>query len=95
MREIFDSAEVMNWVAFGDNGQFIVDTENHIYSNTGIPRTYESNGNQVPLRCASFGHKETWVCVEEDGEVRSNSLSEETLQALAKKAVRVSNQDIY
>jgi hypothetical protein len=92
VQEIYQSDEVINWVAFGPRGHYVVDTQKRLYhSNTGkeIVRQYEKGGS-VPLRCASFGHDGAWVCVEDDGVIRSSGLSAKVQAALDKKAVRVS-----
>jgi hypothetical protein len=84
------SVTVINWIAFGPNGNYVVDTDNKLYrSDTGIVREYKDGGDQVPLRCASFGYDGAWVCVEDDGEIRSHGLSVAIKDALNKKAVRV------
>ncbi|KAJ6574431.1 hypothetical protein B0H19DRAFT_1230385, partial [Mycena capillaripes] len=87
--EIQRSNETINWVAFGPSGEYVVDTDNKLYhSETGIVRKYKKGGAQVPLRCASFGYDGAWVCVEDDGEIRSLGLSAKIKAALNKKAVR-------
>ncbi|KAJ6588165.1 hypothetical protein B0H19DRAFT_199690 [Mycena capillaripes] len=86
--EIYQSDENINWVAFGPRGHYIVDTQKQLYhSDTEMVRQYEK-GAGVPLRCASFGYDGAWVCVEDDGEIRSSGLSAKVQVALEKKAVR-------
>ncbi|KAF7362583.1 ADP-ribosylation [Mycena venus] len=90
VQEIYQSDEAINWVAFGPRGQYVVDTQEQVYhSNTDkeIVRQYE-DGDAVPLRCASFGYEGAWVCVEDDGVIRSSGLSAKVQAALGKKAVR-------
>ena len=88
---IFHSGEQINWIAFGSAGEYVVDTKTKLYaSDHPITRKYEGGGGKVPLRCASFGCEGAWVCVEDDGEVRSRGLSANVQSALKKKAVRVS-----
>lgn len=89
---IWKSEEQINWVAFGPQGYYIIDTEKRIYSSrkSTILRTYKDSNNQVPLRCASFGYGGSWVVVEDDGVIRSHGLGKQVLQAVKKKSVRVS-----
>lgn len=92
MWRIWKSDEQINWVAFGPQGYYIIDTEKRIYSSrkSTILRTYKGSNNQVPLRCASFGYGGSWVVVEDDGVIRSHGLGKQVLQAIKKKSVRVS-----
>jgi hypothetical protein len=91
VEEIYKSNDVINWVAFGPSGQYVVDTDKRLYyaCPAGMMRKHEG-GVAVELRCASFGHNGAWVCVEEDGKIRSQGLSDNIKAALDKKAVRVS-----
>ncbi|EKM52989.1 uncharacterized protein PHACADRAFT_124441, partial [Phanerochaete carnosa HHB-10118-sp] len=91
IHEIYQSDEVINWVAFGAKGDYVVDTDEKIYwhSEERVVRTYKEGGNQVPLRCASFGCDGAWVVVEDDGVIRSAGLSAKIKAALDKKPVRV------
>lgn len=88
---IFQSDEKINWVAFGPQGYYIVDTDSHIYSSRSdtILRSYKENGKRVPLRCGSFGYGGAWVVVEDDGVVRSSGLSKSVLQMVKVGNVRV------
>jgi hypothetical protein len=86
--KIFKSDEVINWVAFGPDGDYVVDTK-HLYSNCNLTREYQGSENSVPLRSASFGYGGAWVVVEDDGEIRSRGLSAKIKAALAKKPVKV------
>ena len=75
--QICQSGEAINWVAFGPDGKYVVDTDKKLYhSDDGLVRTYKESGKQVPLRSASYGHDGAWVVVEDDGTVRSQGLSE-------------------
>ncbi|KAG9005185.1 hypothetical protein FRB94_001802 [Tulasnella sp. JGI-2019a] len=89
LKEIYDSDEVINWVAFGPDGAYVIDTPKYIYtSNTSMVRNYKEKGTRVPLRCASFGYDGSWVVVEDDGEVRSHGLSNSIAVALKASPVR-------
>lgn len=93
VRNIFDRDEVINWVAFGPNGNYVVDTVTRVYaSDTAMVRTYDRDGKttRVPLRCASFGPDGVWAVIEDDGEVRSKGLPQNVKAALGKRSVRVS-----
>jgi hypothetical protein len=82
--------QVINWVAFGPNGDYVMDTADHLYASSDTyARTYKS-GSRVPLRSMSFGHGHSWVTIEDDGEVRSGGLNGTLKAALEKKEVRVS-----
>lgn len=81
--EIYDENEVINWIAFGPDGDYVVDTDDKLYSNCNLTR-------QVPLRSASFGYDGAWVVVEDDGKIRSRGLSAKIKTALAEKPVKVS-----
>ncbi|KAF8179382.1 hypothetical protein K438DRAFT_1977436 [Mycena galopus ATCC 62051] len=88
VQEIFESDDVINWVAFGPHGQYVVDTQKSLHhTDDDVVRQYD-NGGVVPLRCASFGYEGAWVCVEDDGVIRSSGLSAKVKAALDKKAVR-------
>lgn len=89
---IWKSDERINWVAFGPQGYYVIDTEEHIYSSrkSTILRAFKGSGNRVPLRCASFGYGCSWVVIEDDGVIRSHALAKQVLQAVKKKNVRVS-----
>ncbi|KAG8946537.1 hypothetical protein FRC04_011595 [Tulasnella sp. 424] len=91
VKAIYDSGEIINWVAFGPDGAFVIDTTNRlIASDPTMARTYDRNGvtTRVPTRCASFGPEGVWVIVEDDGEIRSRGLPAKVLSALSKKGVR-------
>ena len=91
---IWKSAEPMNWVAFGPNGYYIVDTVKNIYASRSndILRTKNESGKYVPLRCASFGYDRSWVVVEDDGVIRSHGLASNIRRAMLQGNVRVSAQ---
>ena len=88
--EIYDENEVINWIAFGPDGDYVVDTDDKLYSNCNLTRQYHRGGDQVPLRSASFGYDGAWVVVEDDGKIRSRGLSAKIKTALAEKPVKVS-----
>ncbi|GJE99468.1 hypothetical protein PsYK624_157320 [Phanerochaete sordida] len=89
VHEICQSGESVNWVAFGPDGKYVVDTDKKLHhTDDGLVRKYKESGNQVPLRSASYGHDGAWVVVEDDGTVRSQGLSEKVKTALDKKPVR-------
>ncbi|KAJ7290329.1 hypothetical protein C8J57DRAFT_1611111 [Mycena rebaudengoi] len=86
---IFNSSENINWVAFGPQGYYIVDTDSHIYasrSNTILRN--DTSGSRVPLRCGSFGHGGAWVVVEDDGVISSSGLSDAVLEMVKVGNVR-------
>lgn len=87
---IFKSNEKINWVAFGPQGYYIVDTDSHIHASRAgtILRNYQ-HGTVVPLRCGSFGYGGAWVVVENDGVIRSSGLSKQVLEMLTVGNVRV------
>ncbi|KAJ7624799.1 hypothetical protein FB45DRAFT_924241 [Roridomyces roridus] len=94
VQDIFDSGEPINWIAFGPDGQYVVDTKDKIYhSNPGAVRR-KRGGAQIPLRCASFGWNGSWIYVDEDGTVRSGGLAGTIKSALKTKAIRVSGSCI-
>ncbi|KAG8946535.1 hypothetical protein FRC04_011593 [Tulasnella sp. 424] len=91
VKAIYDSDEAINWVAFGPDGAFVIDTTNKlIASDPAMSRTYDRNGikSPVPMRCASFGPEGVWVVVEDDGVIRSRGLPAKVSSALSKKGVR-------
>ncbi|KAG8946538.1 hypothetical protein FRC04_011596 [Tulasnella sp. 424] len=91
VKAIYDTDEGINWVAFGPDGAFVIDTTNKlIASDPTMSRTYIRNGvaARVPMRCASFGPEGVWVVVEDDGEIRSKGLPMNVSLALLKKEVR-------
>lgn len=91
VKAIYDSDEGINWVAFGPDGAFVIDTTSKlISSDPTMTRTYLRNGipSRVPLRCASFGPDGVWVVVEDDGEVRSKGLPMNVSLALLRKEIR-------
>ncbi|KAG9040333.1 hypothetical protein FS837_000774 [Tulasnella sp. UAMH 9824] len=91
VRSVFNSDEIINWVAFGPDGAYVIDTPGAlIASDPAMTRNYTRDGKStiVPLRCASFGPRGVWVVVEDDGEVRSRGLPQNVLDALSKKGVR-------
>ncbi|KAG8895907.1 hypothetical protein FRC00_006748, partial [Tulasnella sp. 408] len=91
VKAIYDSDEGINWVAFGPDGAFVIDTTTRVMSSDStMTRTYIRNGvpSRVPLRCATFGPEGTWVVIEDDGEVRSKGLPMNVALALLKKEVR-------
>ncbi|KAG8986571.1 hypothetical protein FRB93_005233 [Tulasnella sp. JGI-2019a] len=88
--EIFRSNEVMNWVAFGPNGAYVVDTTKtaHI-SSSSMARKYAGKSLQFSLRCASFGFNGSWVLIEDDGKICSHGLSKKITTALKANPVRM------
>ncbi|KAG8929151.1 hypothetical protein FRC00_001531 [Tulasnella sp. 408] len=91
VKSIYDSDEDINWVAFGPDGAYVIDTPDRlIASDPAMTRDYTRNGKSstVPLRCASFGAEGVWVVVEDDGEVRSKGLPTNVSDALSRKEVR-------
>lgn len=94
VKSIFDSGEVINWVAFGPDGAYLIDTPGRlIASDPAMTRDYIKSST-VPLRCASFGPEGVWVVVEDDGEFRSKGLPTNVVDALSKKEVRVGLTEI-
>ena len=89
---IWKSDEIINWVAFGPQGYYIVDIDRSPYASRSndILRNYQSNDELVPLRCASFGFGGAWVVVEDDGIVRSHGLSSQVLKKISARNIRVS-----
>ncbi|GJE99458.1 hypothetical protein PsYK624_157220 [Phanerochaete sordida] len=88
---IWASGEKINWVAFGPQGYYIVDTKDKLYASRSedlLRRT--KDGNYRTIRCASFGYGGGWVVVEENGMVRSWNLSNSVLRKLEVGNVRVS-----
>ncbi|KAJ6616358.1 hypothetical protein B0H10DRAFT_1400364 [Mycena sp. CBHHK59/15] len=87
---INNSNEKINWVAFGPQGYYIVDTDSRIYASRSgtILRSYTVSGKRVPLRCGSFGYGGAWVVVEDDGVIRSSGLSKSVLQKVKVGNVR-------
>lgn len=93
VKAIYDSRQIIEWIAFGPPGHYLVVTETHAYSSDpAMIRTYEKGPEtfQVPPRCASFGFNGAWVVVEEDGAIRSKGLTGEVVQEMYRKPVRVS-----
>ncbi|KAG8988988.1 hypothetical protein FRB94_001798 [Tulasnella sp. JGI-2019a] len=89
VREIYDSDEAINWVAFGPDGAYVVETTKTVYaSSKSMVRNYEGSNTRVPLRSASFGYDGSWAVVEDDGEVRSHGLSDSIAAALKSSPVR-------
>jgi hypothetical protein len=87
---VHNSSENINWVAFGPQGYYIVDTDSHIYASRSdtLLRKY-TEGKVVPLRCGSFGYGGAWVVVEDDGVLRSSRLSKTVLKMIEVGNVRV------
>ncbi|KAG9024213.1 hypothetical protein FRB95_011951 [Tulasnella sp. JGI-2019a] len=76
VKELYDSNEVINWVSFGPNGAYFVVTTESVYaSDTSMMCNKKGKNTPIPPRCASFGYNESWVIVENDGEVRYHGLS--------------------
>ncbi|KAF5338813.1 hypothetical protein D9758_012064 [Tetrapyrgos nigripes] len=86
--KVFKSNERVNWIAFGEDGNYLVDTDKNIQCNGPLLRDYNNRGGVVPLRCASFGFDGAWVVVEDDGHIRSHSLNGRIKAVLKKKPVR-------
>ncbi|KAJ7918515.1 hypothetical protein B0H13DRAFT_1992508 [Mycena leptocephala] len=86
---VHNSSENINWVAFGPQGYYIVDTDSHIYASRSdtLLRKY-TEGKVVPLRCGSFGYGGAWVVVEDDGVLRSSRLSKTVLKMIEVGNVR-------
>ena len=93
--KIWASDEVINWIAFGPQGQYVVDTPSKIYAWRAdkLIRTYMPSQKQVPVRCASFGYGGAWVIVEDDGCIRSHELADSIRKAMMQGNVRVSNSE--
>ncbi|KAG9024211.1 hypothetical protein FRB95_011949 [Tulasnella sp. JGI-2019a] len=89
VEEIHDSGEVINWVAFGPEDTYVVNTSKRTYSsNTSMLRNKKGKNTPIPLRCASFGYNGSWAVVEDDGEVRSSGLPGNIKAALESGPVR-------
>ncbi|KAG8854121.1 hypothetical protein FRB96_007827 [Tulasnella sp. 330] len=93
VKELFEAKELIEWIAFGRPGHFLLVTETYAHASerdAAMVRTYEKDGQifQVPIRCASFGYDGSWVVVEEDGEVRSRGIIELLETELHRKPVR-------
>jgi hypothetical protein len=88
---IWKSNEEIQWVAFGQQGYYIVSTTTSLYASRSdvVLRNYK-NGYRIPLRCASFGYAGSWVVVEENGVIRSHGLSDTVMKLIIAGDVRVS-----
>ncbi len=94
--KIWESDEIINWVAFGPQGYYIVDTDRNLYASRSNDILRNQNDDElVPLRCASFGFGGAWVVVEDDGIVRSHGLSSQVLKKISARNIRVSYRFSY
>lgn len=93
VKKIYDRGKIMNWVAFGPDGAYVVDTASKLYSSDrSMLSTYKKDGKTIraPLRCVSFGPEGAWVAIDVGGGFRSRGLREDVSTALKLKSVRVS-----
>ncbi|KAG8916619.1 hypothetical protein FRC01_002957, partial [Tulasnella sp. 417] len=88
--KIWNRNEVINWVVFGPEGYYIIETPQDIYASrqNEILRVSKADSKPVPIRCASFGWGGCWVIIEADGTVRSHRLKMNVRKALLRGSVR-------
>ena len=90
VHEIVQSNEVVFWIAFGPQRQYIVSTNVQLHYSDQAMMRVDDAGELAPLLSASFGYGGVWVCVKDTGEAYwSGDLSTEIQSALNRKAVRV------